>query len=97
MQHAQNGGRADPKSEQKRNADEQFDYAHRVAEKYSVRQNQTREDRAIEADRRIRDVVLQIILKTAVGKARAHHFIFSEQQEERRRGDAHTGNGTGQS
>src|SRR5579859_5547338 len=83
-QYAENGSRAHPQSNQQREPDQQFNDAHCIPEEYGVRQYQPSQHWTIETDRAARDVVVEIILKPAMGEARPGDLVFAEQQKENR-------------
>src|SRR5215470_19445922 len=53
------------------------------------------QDWTVQANRR-RQVIVQVVLKSAVGEARASNLVLAKEQEEQRGGDAHDGDRFGQ-
>ena len=91
-QDPQHAERAHPPSDQKRDSDQQFDHSNCIPESGCMRQDDSRQKRTIEADGGTADVVMQIILKSAMGEAGSGDLVFAEQQKEDGRCDPGGGN-----
>lgn len=90
-EYSQNAAGPDPDSEQHRDPNCQFDNPDDVSEKHRMLQHKVPQYRAIETHRTVGDIVLQVILESTVGKARAGHFIFAKKKKENRRCDPNGG------
>jgi hypothetical protein len=90
-------GRTNPKTEEKAQANEYFQKAHRVSQPYRMRQNQMGKQGPVEAHRSSVDVTPEVSLKTAVGEAGTGQLVFANEQEEYSRGHARASDGLGRS
>ena len=95
-QYAENRCRAHPESKEQTDANQQFDYAYQLTKEDRMRQQQPRQNRPVETDRAVVDVLTEIGLKSAVRKSWSGKLVFPEEQEKQRRGDAHASDRLGQ-
>src|ERR1700678_2247599 len=91
-QRAENRSGPHEQAEQQADSNQGFDHANHIAKNDGVRQYQIREDGPVKTHGPVCDEILQISLECTVGKGRSSEFIFTKEQEEDRRGNAHTGN-----
>src|SRR6266581_8724453 len=95
-ENTQNGSRPHPKPDQKRDPNQQFDNPNYVPEENRMRKNYLRQYWTIKTDHTIRNVVLQISLKSSVSEPRSGHLVFAEEQEKYRGCNPHTSDCPGQ-
>lgn len=92
IQDAENRSGPHQQTEQQADSNKGFDCSNQVSEEDSVRQYQIREYGPVKTHGPVRDEILQVSLECTVGKGRSSEFIFTKEQEEDRRGNAHPSN-----
>src|SRR6476660_3415172 len=75
---SQDASGAYPESEQQRKANEQFDDADDIAKENPMRQDESGQDRPVETHRAVRDVILQIGLKSAMRELGPNNLVLAE-------------------
>src|SRR5581483_11819560 len=78
VDHADDRCRTYEDAEQKADAYEGFNRAHEISEEHSVRQHEAGQKRPVTGHRTIRDEVVKVFLKAAVGKPATGKLVFAE-------------------
>ena len=81
VQHAQNGRRTDPKTQNQANTNDEFERAHCVCEEHCMRHHEARQQSSVKRYRLYADVGLEILLKATVSKGGRGNFKLTQKEE----------------